>query len=180
MHAGVARPRPPRSLAGPAVVLVRGLRWRRWASLVLVLCATVTVAGAATGPLWGRAAQASLLARTLQDARVSELAWTVTGSTSAYSGLTVVAPDPATVVDDVRTAAALPPDLDALFDEPTVLVSTPRRLQVVPLRTTDDGGVVPDPDVLPPLGRLVAREGACERLDLVAGSCPGTTTDLLL
>lgn len=180
MHLRRAQHRPPRSLARPAVVLLRGLWWRRWASLVLVLCTVVTVAGAAAGPLWGRAAQASLLARTTQDARVSELAWTVSGSTSAYSGLTVEAPEPATVVDDVRTAAALPPDLDARFDRATEVLSTPRRLQVSPVRTLLDGTVVPDPEVLAPLGRLVAREGACERLDLVAGACPAATTDLLL
>ena len=162
-------------------LLARGIWWRRWASLVLVLCASVTVAGAAAGPLWGRASQASLLARTLEEARVSELAWTATGSTDAYGGLTFPPPPPRQVEFDVGTESQLPPGLDGLFDEATEMLSTARRLQVVPVRRELPGASsVQQPASKPPLGSLVSREGACAQVELVSGKCPAKRTDLLL
>lgn len=160
---------------------MRGIWWRRWASLVLVLCACITVAGATAGPLWGRAAQASLLARTLQDAPVSELAWTATGSTDAYGGLAYPPPPPRDVQSDVRADGALPPGLDELFDEATETVSTIRRVQVRPLLgERPDGGGAEVFGQKPPLGSLLSREGACAQVELVAGGCPEKRTDLLL
>jgi putative ABC transport system permease protein len=169
------------TVGGGVALLARGIWWRRWASLVLVLCASVTVAGATAGPLWGRAAQASLLERTLQQARVSELAWTATGNTSAYGELTALPPAPQVVESDVETGSQLPPVLDRLFDEATEVLSTARRLQVVP-EPAEHSDVERESllALQPPLGSLVAREGACARVELVSGTCPTKRTDLLL
>ncbi|HST85067.1 MAG TPA: hypothetical protein VLL08_25235, partial [Kineosporiaceae bacterium] len=166
-------------MGGGVALLARGIWWRRWASLVLVLCASVTVAGAAAGPLWGRASQASLLARTLAEARVSALAWTATGSTGGYGDLVDPPPPPRQVRSDVRTRSQLPPDLDGLFDGATEIMSTARRMQVLPLphEPAADG---PLTFGKPPLGNLVSREGACAQVELVSGECPTKRTDLLL
>jgi hypothetical protein len=166
-------------MGGGVALLARGIWWRRWASLVLVLCASITVAGAAAGPLWGRASQASLLARTLDEARVSELAWTVTGGTDAYTGVLSTPPRPSLVASDVRVESQLPPGLNELFDDATEVIMAARRVQVMPL-----GRTKPPPGERPagklPLGMLVSREGACAQVELVAGGCPKRHTDLLL
>jgi putative ABC transport system permease protein len=160
-------------------LLLGGIWWRRWASVVLVLCASITVAGAAAGPLWGHASQASLLARALQDSPVSEIAWTVAGSTASYEAKTMTPPPPSVVASTLRTLSQLPPGLDGLFDETTQMVATARRLQVQPVRKGPKPAPTAPKPVLP-LGRLVGREGACEQVELTSGSCPATDTDLLL
>jgi putative ABC transport system permease protein len=168
-------------VGGGLALLVRGIRWRRWASLVLVLCASITVAGAAAGPLWGRAAQASLLARTLQDAPVSERAWVATGTTDAAKGLTIAPPAPSQVEADVSTAGQLPPDLDGLFDPATEMITSARRMQVAPVPAVPPGNSSAQRSALkPPLGLFVSREGACAQVELVSGRCPAKRTDLLL
>jgi hypothetical protein len=168
-------------------LLVRGIRWRKGASLVLVLCAAVTVAGAAAGPLWGRASQASLLARALQDAPVSERAWVVTATASPLGSFgSSTPPEPRRVAAEVRDEAGLAIGVDGLFDTRTETVSTGRRLIVKPAVPVEvdppveeaGTGEAPVPD--PPLARLVAREGACEQLALRDGRCPTSTTELLL
>jgi putative ABC transport system permease protein len=166
-------------------LVARGIWWRRGASLVLVLCACVTVAGAAAGPLWGRASEASLLARTLQQAEVSKLAWIVTGGTAGYGGITYPPPSPGTVAADVRMRSELPPALDRLFDQATETMATARRLQVIPIRAkTTEARTTPADDAGPyqksPLGSLVARDGACEHVELASGVCPRRRTDVLM
>jgi len=168
-------------VGGGAALLARGIWWRRWASLILVLCAAITVAGAAAGPLWGRASQASLLERSLQEARVSDRAWTATGTTDAYDGLVFPRPPPSQLYGDVRSESRLPPELNALFDQPTERVEVARRLQVKPIdvEPADAEDEVPAL-VRTPLGRLVAREGVCEQVELLSGDCPRGRSELLL
>jgi putative ABC transport system permease protein len=165
------------SVGGGVALLARGIWWRRGASLVLLLCASITVAGAAAGPVWGRAAQASLLARTLADARVGERAWIVTGATDANPGLSFTVPTPAQVESDLRIEGRLPAGLDELFDRPTGTATTGRRLQVVPVRAGDARSGLP---AKPPLGTLLARTDSCRHVRLVSGRCPVRRADLLL
>ncbi len=171
-------------MSGGLALVVRGIRWRRWASLVLVLCAAVTIGAAGAGPTWGRAAEASLLARTLQDASVGDQAWTASGTTAvAGSFSTGTLEEPRTVASDVRRQGALPDELDPIFDEATVRLTTGRRLVVEPavpppVRLAPDGTEEPPAD--PPLARLLAREGVCAEVELVAGACPTVPTEVLL
>lgn len=183
----LARPRAADDTArvgGGVALLVRGIRWRRWASLVLVLCAAVTVGAAAAGPVWGRAAEASLLARALQGAPVSEVAWTANGTTSAAGSFwTTELEEPRVVASEVRRDGDLPEELDPFFDEATEKLSTGRRLVIRPA-VPPPAQVAPDgteeSPVDPPLARLVARAGACEQLELSAGACPAVSTEVLL
>ncbi len=168
---------------GGLALLVRGIRWRRGTSLVLVLCASVTVAGAAAGPTWGRVSQASLLERVLQEAPVSGLAFTVQASTRPDPDASrAYAPD-SLDFSDVGRQADLPAGLDELFDQPTEVVSTARRLQVEPVLPAGpepgpDGAPAPPPEAS--LGRLVARDGACAQVRLVQGRCPESVQEVLL
>jgi putative ABC transport system permease protein len=167
-------------MGGGVALLARGIWWRRWASVVLVLCASITVAGAATGPLWGRASQASLLARTLEKAKVSERAWIVTSSTEAYSGLSDPRPDAARVDTDVRYDGQLPPELGRWFDRTTEQISTANKLQVTPVRPGSPAGAGAPAASKPPQATLTTREGFCAHVELVSGRCPAGRTDLLL
>ena len=169
-------------------LVLRGLWWRRGASAALLFAATLAVAGAAAGPLWGRAAQDSLLTRTLQDAPVSALGFELYDSIPplAAAPLGTPPPAPSVVAGALAADAVLPAGLEERLDEPSTLLVTSRRLQVlpaVPPAVEDPAVGGPEDEVQrpsPPLGALLWRDGACEQVDLVAGTCPEAATELLL
>jgi hypothetical protein len=169
--------------SGLALVL-RGLWWRRGTSAALLLACAVAVAGAAAGPLWGRAAQDSLLARTLDDAPVSAAGLVLGDGVPSLraSPPGERPPAPSEVEASLRARATLPSGLDELLDEPTTAIATERRLQVVPaVRPGQEGDdLVGGSSSTRPLGALLWRENACEQVELVAGVCPQGSTELLL
>jgi hypothetical protein len=61
---------------------LRGLRWRRGQSLVLLAVAVTATASAALGPIWSRSAEASLLTERLRAAPVADSALVRTGIAS--------------------------------------------------------------------------------------------------
>lgn len=170
--------------SGLALVL-RGLWWRRGTSAALLLASALAVAGAAAGPLWGRAAQDSLLARTLDEAPVSGLGLVLSDSVPSLDASPIGLPPPAptVVAGALRTGSTLPPGLDERLDEPTTVIVTARRLQLrLPPPPVPEGQEPPPavPASSLPLGALLWREGACEQVELLEGACPATTTELLL
>lgn len=170
--------------SGLALVL-RGLWWRRGTSAALLVASALAVAGAAAGPLWGRAAQDSLLARTLDEAPVSGLGLVLSDSVPSLDASPVGLPPPAptVVAGSLRSAATSSPDLDGRLDEPSTVIETARRLQVLPAPPPGPQQPRQEPDAPPssrPLGALLWRDGACEQVELLAGACPASSTELLL
>jgi putative ABC transport system permease protein len=145
-------------------VVLRGIRHRAGRSTVVALLAAVAVAAAVLAPGFGRAAQQSVLTDGLILA-----APVATGVTVSASGTAGAAPAAHELTGDTRLLVertlAQAPVLDRVLG-PAV------------------GGV--DTDTLvrggsePVAARLAYRDGACDHLEVVAGTCPLEGGDVLV
>ncbi|WP_133412047.1 hypothetical protein [Vallicoccus soli] len=171
-------------------LLLRAVAWHRGTSAALLLTAVLAVAAAVCGPVWGRAAEDSLVRDALAAAPVQRTGYVVSVPANRPTVLDEVRP-PATALSDAVEGTLLPGALGARLDEPRRQLTTTRRLSLTRVPTeaevaaaaaaAERGGEGTALDEPPRgLGRLAWREGACERLELLAGSCPAAVDEVLL
>lgn len=134
-----------------------GVRARRGVSLALLLVAVAAVAAAAAGPLYLRAGQQSLLRDAVRAAPVQ-----ATGIEVERTARRV----PGTLADLQRDVARATAGLPGY---PRAIGSVERDVRVVDA----GGGPVA-------AGRLVARDGACDHVVLLRGTCPSAAGEVAL
>ncbi|MGI8535363.1 MAG: FtsX-like permease family protein [Mycobacteriales bacterium] len=134
---------------------LRGIWARRGVSVAILLVAAVTVATAAAGPIWRRAAGESVLSDHLAEARgiASAAEISMSGSVASAPGRPL-----GTTVQQ------------ALASAPTMPFSTA-------LRSIDNDDGLADGETK---ARLAWRENACQHVRLVAGRCPQASGEVMV
>ncbi len=127
----------------------RGLWWRRGSAATLLAVATVTIAAAALGPVYARAASESTLRDRLVSAPVTETGFNLT---DVVDGSQDAAP---------LDAAADPPAAGALFGFPSRVAALSSQVTVAAV-----GGNTRQ------LSYVVWREGFCSHVVVLKGRCP--------
>lgn len=135
------------------------LGYRRGQTLALVAVSALITACTAFAPVYDRAMQQALVDTQLARASVAERTVTVWSEA-------LVQPVGATEARDPREVAAMVPARVAARLEPPVLA-----------RTASANASLGD---VPPTGPLLWREGACEHLRLLSGSCPNSAGEILV
>jgi len=136
---------------------LRGIWARRGVSVAILLVAVTTIASAASGPVWRRAAAESVLSDHLAQAKGVDVA--VEASLSGTVASAPARPLGATVAQALAAAPATPfaPALRSLDN--------------------DDGLADGSP---PTRARLAWREGVCQHVRLVAGRCPQASGEIMV
>lgn len=142
---------------------------RRWASLGIVTTAALGIAAAGAAPLWANGAEDSLVTRAVREADPGQLLVTVSGGTDPTNGKDPAGLVPATVVQSVRAAQAMPPSLEQHFSRPRLVLRTSGRLVVTNRRTREN--------MQAPVAWAAA---GCERLVMTSGRCPSVARELVL
>ena len=132
---------------------------RRGQTLALVAVSALITACTAFAPVYDRAMQQALVDTLLAQASTDEKAVTVQSEATVNAGGATEARDPR----DLQ--AMVPSDVAARLGPPVL----GRTAFVTP--------VVGD---VPPTGPLVWREGACEHVRVLSGSCPGAPGEILV
>lgn len=132
---------------------------RRGQAVALVAISTLITACTAFAPVYDRAMQQALVDTLLAQATPAEASVTLVSESSDFAGGAIDSRDP-------REVAALIPDDVAARLGPVVLG---RSAIVTP--TTGE---------VPPAGLLLWRDGACEHVRLLSGSCPDATGEILV
>ena len=132
-------------------LVLQGLWFRRWVSLAVLVVASLVVGAAVTGPLFLQAARESVLRDTLAQAQPSGR-----GISDRYKGPLSDGPV-ARVEAQEATKLTTRPTLARLLGPPVTSLQT----------TVSAGTVGATPQNVP----LVWRDGVCDHVRLVAGSC---------
>ena len=153
-----------RSARGPRWSSLRfslrsALGHRRGQTLTLVAVAALITACTAFAPVYDRAMQQALVATRLAQATPDEVSVTVQSEAVVDAGGAAEARDP-------RALRDLLPNGVAAELEPAVLGRT--------------AVVTPEAGELPPTGPLVWREGACDHLVVLTGTCPDAAGEVLV
>ena len=157
------------------MLLLRALRWRRAASLAVLVVAAVAVGGAALGPLYVRSAEESFLLGRVAAATDVPL------STDVELESSTVTQPPSYAPDGKRRA----PDIGRLNDEITQRMSALTALDR--WYTTTGGWITVPPVAVHTLeGRGLGEvrtswhPGSCAGMQLAAGRCPGADSEVLV
>jgi putative ABC transport system permease protein len=132
---------------------------RRGQAVALVAISTLITACTAFAPVYDRAMQQALVDTLLAQATPAEASVTLVSESSDFAGGAIDSRDP-------REVAALIPDDVAARLGPVVLGRT--------------AIVTPTTGEVPPAGLLLWRDGACEHVRLLSGSCPDATGEILV
>ena len=132
---------------------------RRGQALALVAISALITACTAFAPVYDRAMQQALVDTLLAQATPAEASVTVVSESSDFAGGAIDSRDP-------REVAALIPDDVAAQLGPVVLGRT--------------AIVTPTTGEVPPSGLLMWRDGACEHVRLLSGTCPGASGEILV
>ena len=127
---------------------------RRGQAVALVAISTLITACTAFAPVYDRAMQQALVDTLLAQATPAEASVTLVSESSDFAGGAIDSRDP-------REVAALIPDDVAARLGPVVLGRT--------------AIVTPTTGEVPPAGLLLWRDGACEHVRLLSGTCPDAT-----
>lgn len=141
---------------------VRGIRWRRWASVATFLVATLAAVAAALGPLYASSAEASLVAQRLIDAPPVATGVLVRASTAGQVDQT-----PEILLTQVSTVSA-DPRLDEAYGPAQLSVT---RAEVLILQS--DGGRLGTAPV-------AWREGQCTAVPILDGGCPSGAHEVMI
>jgi putative ABC transport system permease protein len=133
------------------------VRHRRSQSLVLVVVSALVTTCAVFAPLFVRTLEQGLLQAGLQQRDVADTTVVVRAARTAQ--------DPALSPDDLR--AVMPEEATRWFDDGVGM-------------TTADTRVTPRDGMQTSPLRLVARQGSCEHVEIVSGSCPTAPGDVLV
>ncbi len=133
---------------------VRGIRWRRWASVATFLVATLAAAAAALGPLYALSAEDSLVSQRLADAPPI-----TTGVLVHATNAGQVDQTPDDLLTQVSTVSA-DPRLDDAYGPAQLSVT---RANVIV--TLTEG-------VQPGRAPVAWREGQCVAVPILEGACP--------
>ena len=133
---------------------MRGIRWRRWASVATFLVAALAAAAAALGPLYALSAEDSLVSQRLTDAPPI-----ATGVLVHATNAGQVDQTPEVLLAQVSTVAA-DPRLDDAYGPAQLSVT--RAAVVVTLSAKSRPGTAP----------VAWREGQCAGVPILEGGCP--------
>lgn len=139
-------------------MLLRGMRWRLGASLLMVFASAVAVGAALLGPLYLRAASDSLIRSAVAAAPVQQAGLAFTPAAGAHVTLTQL--------EDETHRLSREYELSRWYGAPLVTAMTGVR--------------VPAPGSHQWQGQLLYRTGICARLRFRAGGCQLGTGDVLL
>ncbi|MGZ4597855.1 MAG: FtsX-like permease family protein, partial [Actinomycetes bacterium] len=142
---------------------LRAVWWRKGLSLTILLIATLAISAAVVGPLYGRAAEESLLREHLASARIDETGVTLTRDSQR------TLQRPAELLKSVHKRSA-DRRLESYFG--------PAHFS---LRTQPEAKIFKEGQVRPLAeARLLWRDSQCETLRFVAGRCPQAPGEAVL